>query len=118
MGRQLKMQSLVQVRVSEPLEVQLLKWSARAGLSETDFYRFALVTGARQIALNLGLMRAGDDHEIEEMQAFRFRGAELPEKLDKQQPAHCFMSLTGAVPEDAQFEASMTSREARLRKSE
>jgi hypothetical protein len=113
MGRQLKVQSLVQVRVSEPLEAQLFKWSARAGLSITDFTRMSLVTGARIWALNLGLLRPGDDPEIEEMPAFRFRGAELPASLEKGEHFY-FMNLKGEIPSDEQLEASDASRKARL----
>ncbi|MEX2160894.1 MAG: hypothetical protein WD751_03175 [Anaerolineales bacterium] len=115
MSRQLKVQSLVRVRVSTPLQTQLLKWSARAALSETDFLRFALVLGARTLALNLGLHRPEDDLEIQDMEVFRFRGAELPAELDRGQQKY-FLNPTGRIPSDAELEASWASEKARLEK--
>ncbi len=111
-GRQLKLHDEVRVRVSTPLKTQLLKWSARAALSETDFQRMALVMGARLMALNLGLYRPGDDLEVEDIQAFRFRGAELPAELDKHQQKF-FINPTGSIPSDEEFEASWATRKGK-----
>jgi hypothetical protein len=99
------------VRVSTPLEIQLLKWSARAALSETDFLRISLVLGARTLALNMGLYRPSDDLEIDELQPYRLRGGDLPAPLE-QNAQRFYINPTGAIPSEQQLDALDAHRKA------
>ena len=108
MGTQLKLHSLVRVRVSRPLEVQLLQWATRAGLSYSDFVRMALVLGAREFVVRCKLWRPGDDPEVRDIEDFRWHGEALPKELE---PIGRTQS-DGRVPSDEEFEAMQANRKA------
>ncbi|MEX1143479.1 MAG: hypothetical protein WEC16_01455 [Anaerolineales bacterium] len=101
--------------MSTPFETQLLKWSARAAQSESDFLRMCLVIGARSLALNLGLYHPTDDIDIQEMEAFRFRGAELPAELDIERQRF-WVNPTGRIPTDEDLDLLEARRKLTAKK--
>lgn len=60
----LKKPAIITVRVSYFLKHQITTWAARAGMSNSDFVRMALVHGARQQAKQLDLFRESDNVEV------------------------------------------------------
>lgn len=110
MGEQLKLRSMVRVRVSHLLKRQLLNWATRAGLSYSDFVRMSLVMGARQFALRHKLYHPEDDAELEDVQLYHFRGPARSANNGRVLPP----LFDGRVPDDAAMARSEASRKARL----
>jgi hypothetical protein len=112
MGTQLKLHSLIRVRVTRLLEVQLLQWATRAGLSYSEFVRMVIVLGAREFVTRCQLWREGDDLDVRDVEDFRWHGEALP--IELKPPANMVLNPTGEMPSDEEFAMAMEARRKRL----